>query len=345
MSFAPEGALITGKNGIGKTNLLEAIAYAAYGKSIRSAPDQELTRFDQPSFLLDGRYQYRDNPLQIRVQYSEGHKNIHLNKEPIQRISELYRFLKIIYFSPEDIIIISGSPRLRRHFFDQAIAQYDYSYIEILRHYLHVLQQRNAMLKTPFDPHEKNAWDDKFSEAGAMVIDSRRRYLEKFTPLFKENYSKISNTKEMADIQYAPTEIESYSDAVREDFHHYFKQRGQKEIAYQRSLIGPHLDDIIFTINGHPARDFGSQGQQRSLAICMRLTQSQLVQEHEQDSPILMFDDVLSDLDHLRTKQIIGMMSHGNQVFIATPNQDLYQDYKLPIISMDESFHLNGAKE
>lgn len=344
LSFAPEGALITGKNGIGKTNLLEAIAYAAYGKSIRSAPDQELTRFGQDSFLLDGHYLYREKPMHVRVHYADGRKNIHMDREPVQKLSELYRYLKIIYFSPDDIITISGSPRLRRHFFDQAIAQYDYSYIEILRHYLHVLQQRNAMLKNPFDAHEKKAWDEKFMEASALVLEYRQRYLDIFTPLFSKNYGNISNTGEKADILYSPAEIDRYSENIREDFGEFLHKKGQKEIAYQRSLIGPHLDDIVFLINGHPARDFGSQGQQRSLAICMRLTQAQLVQTHEKENPILMFDDVLSDLDHLRTKQIISMLSHGNQVFIATPNQDLYKDYKLPVISMDENFYRNSDK-
>jgi DNA replication and repair protein RecF len=335
MTFAPEGALITGKNGIGKTNLLEAIAYSAYGKSIRSAPDIEVIRFNQTTFQLDGFFQYREKPLQIKVIFSDGKKNIHIDQDAIQKLSELYRYLKIIYFSPDDIMIISGSPRLRRHFFDQAIAQYDYTYIEILRNYLHILQQRNAMLKTSFDSNVKKAWDDKFMEAGSIAVEARKRYLALFMPLFKENYSKISNAKETTDIIYCAAEIEEYSDMVHEDFRTYLKQRGQKEIAYQRSLIGPHLDDIVFMINGHPARDFGSQGQQRSLAICMRLTQAQLVQNHEKENPILMFDDVLSDLDAIRTKQIISMMSTKNQVFIATPNLDLYKDYQLPIIQMD----------
>lgn len=342
MMFAPEGALITGKNGIGKTNLLEAIAYSAYGKSIRSAPDSELVRFDQTAFLLDGHFLYRDKPLHIKINFSEGKKNIRIDTDPIQKLSELYRYLKIIYFSPDDIMIISGSPRLRRHFFDQAIAQYDYSYIEILRNYLHVLQQRNAMLKNPFDTHVKKAWDDKFMESGVMVVEARMRYLEIFTSVFRENYSKISTSNETTDVEYQAAEIDEYSNTVHEDFMTYVKQRGQKEIAYQRSLIGPHLDDIVFKINGRPARDFGSQGQQRSLAICLRLTQAHLVQNHEKENPILIFDDVLSDLDNLRTKQIISMMSTKNQVFIATPNQDLYNDYQLPIISMDETIHQTG---
>ncbi len=335
MTFAPEGALITGKNGIGKTNLLEAIAYSAYGKSIRSAPDAEVMRFNQSAFHLAGFFQYRENPLQISVNFSGGKKNILLDKEPLKKLSELYRYLKIIYFSPGDIMVISGSPRLRRHFFDQAIAQYDYSYIEILRNYLHILQQRNAMLKTPFDSQIKKVWDEKFMEAGVMVVEARKRYLSIFTPLFKENYAKISTAKETTDVVYCAAEIDEYSDTVHEDFLAYVKQRGQKEIAYQRSLIGPHLDDILFLINGHQARDYGSQGQQRSLAICMRLTQAQLVQNHENENPILIFDDVLSDLDAIRTKQIISMMSTKNQVFIATPNLDLYKDYKLPVIHMD----------
>jgi DNA replication and repair protein RecF len=336
MSFAPEGALITGKNGIGKTNLLEAIAYSAYGKSIRSAPDSEVILFNQTFFHLEGYFQYRDKPLNIRISFSEGKKNIRIGQDPVHKISELYRYLKIIYFSPDDIMIISGSPRLRRHFFDQAIGQYDFSYIEILRNYLHILQQRNAMLKTPFDPHVKKAWDDKFMEAGTMVVEARKRYLDIFMPLFRENYMRISNSGEGTDVIYNAAEIDYYSETIHEDYSKYIKQRGQKEIAYQRSLIGPHLDDITFMINGHPARDFGSQGQQRSLAICMRLTQAQLVQKHEKENPILIFDDVLSDLDTFRTKQIISMMSTKSQVFIATPNQDLYKDYKLPIFEIKD---------
>jgi DNA replication and repair protein RecF len=336
LSILPEGALISGRNGIGKTNLLEGIAYTAFGKSIRGASDANLICFDNPFFHIHGVYEFAHKPLHISITVDQAHKSIKIDKVPVSKLSELYQYLKVVYFSPDDIHVVAGSPRLRRQFFDTAIAQHDYRYIDVLRTYMHILQQRNALLKTTPDLAVKKAWDDKFVEAGIAVVEMRQKYLSEFEPRFRLLYSQISGDRELPSLVYEMAGGDVQQERLLSHYEKLLKIKNSRELLCQRSLFGPHLDDVNFLLENKPARFFASQGQKRSLAIAMRFAQAKMVVEHEADYPILMFDDVLSELDAQRTKAIIKLLSKQYQVLIATPNPDLYHDYELPVIDMEK---------
>ena len=163
--------MIYGKNGIGKSNLLEAISYFAFGKSIRNSKDLDLINFSKAFFRIEGKFTITDKQYYISAAADRKKKMIKLDDANISRISELYQYLKVVYFSPEDINIIGGPPSYRRNFIDQAISQYSFSYIELMRSYSRILKQRNALLKTDFDKSEKRSWDLKFAQLSSSIIE------------------------------------------------------------------------------------------------------------------------------------------------------------------------------
>ncbi len=333
--FKPEGALIHGKNGIGKTNILEAVSYFAFGKSFRTSSDLDLINFSKVFFRIEGSFKLKNTIYKFEAAVDKTRKLIKIDGNAIARISELYRYLKVVYFSPEDIFMIGGSPKYRRNFIDQAISQCSFEYIEFLRTYNRILKQRNALLKNEFDSSEKRTWDEQFACNGAELIKLRLNYLEQFIPKLTEYYDNINGKSEILGIKYNYSFPVTGTD-IADDILRHLNEIEDQEMKQERTLCGPHLDDIDFLIDQHAARKFGSQGQKRSLAIAVRLTQAQLISEEGSETPILMFDDVLADLDKKRAKKIMGMLKNTHQVFIATPNIEIYKPFQLPEIEMEK---------
>jgi DNA replication and repair protein RecF len=335
LKFSPEGALIVGKNGIGKTNLLEAISYFAFGKSIRNRNDSELINFSKAFFRLAGDFVIHDKPISFEAAYDNSQKKIKADNVNVSKISELYKYLKVVYFSPNDIEIAQGAPQVRRNFTDMAISQQNYNYMMLMKDFQQILKQRNALLKYDFDKAEKRIWDKRFIDISAKVIVNRMKYLEEFGKILTDKYNFISGNKESITAEYicsAPLDI---NETLQENLVEHFDNIELKEIQNQRSLFGPHLDDVMFKLNGKPFRFYGSQGQKRSLVISARLAQAKLIDIANKEFPILIFDDVLSELDEGRTKNIIDLLKSTHQIFIATPNAKQYSYIDLPIIDME----------
>jgi len=207
--------------------------------------------------------------------------------------------------------------------------------MEILKEYNRILKQRNALLKTKFSRKEKEGWDRSFVSKGSEIINLRIKYLRQFIPKLTEYHNFISENNEELSYKYSysfPVE----TDSLEESFFSHLQKNEDKEIQYQRSLYGPHLDDIYFMINGRSFRKFGSQGQKRSLAISARLVQAFLIYESVGDHPILMFDDVLADLDTGRTDRILKLLKDDHQIFIATPNISHYNIPEFSHIDLEE---------
>ena len=333
LKFDPEGALILGENGIGKTNLLESISYFAFGKSFQTSRDLELINFSKAFFRIEAEFIIQNKSYYFEAASDRSKKVIKINNVNIARISELYKYLKVVYFSPNDTEIISGSPVFRRSFIDQAISQYSFEYIEFLRNYKRILKQRNALFKTDYSTKEKKAWDEQFSQVGTNIIKLRLKYLANFTPLLEKYYEEISGNREELSANYKYSFPNDDNDVYDNLMAHLLRIEEQEK-HQERSLAGPHLDDIDIFIDSHSARNFSSQGQKRSIAIAMRLVQAELIKEKDDDTPILMFDDVLADLDKMRTERIIEMLKGKHQIFIATPNITNYRSFGLPEIDL-----------
>lgn len=334
IEFAPEGCLIHGMNGLGKTNLLEAIGYFAFGKSFQTGSDLDLINFSKAFFRIEGTFHLNDQDLQFSAACDNKKKIVTIDNAKLSRISELYKYVKVVYFSNNDINMIEGGPSLRRNFFDQAISQSSFAYMDLLRKFHRILKQRNALLKDHFEESEKAAWDEQFVEISAEIVEARLEYLERFIPVLQDCYFTISGEKENLSVRYESSINldRGYKEGLQQQL---IKQK-RNEIRLQRTLAGPHLDDVDFYIDGKLARKFGSQGQKRSLAIASRLVQATLIQNTLHQTPILMFDDVLADLDKQRTHQIMELMSGKHQIFIATPNLAAYEDFKLVKIDLEK---------
>ncbi len=334
LKFDTKGSLLFGKNGIGKTNLLEAIAYFAFGKSFRANKDFELINFSKDFFRLEAHFNLNEKKHYFEAAANKNRKILKIDDTIVSKISNLYNYLKVVYFSPEDINIISLSPSYRRKFLNMALSQYSFEYMQNLRNYHKLIRQRNALLKTDFSLAEKKSWDKQLIENILKITSSRLNYLDEFKPLLIKYYQTISGKNEELNLEYRysyPVGNPDLKDNILEQLERIQEQEKEQ----QRTLLGPHLDDLEFFINGHSARRFGSQGQLRTIAIASKLVQAELITEHNNEAPILMFDDVLADLDKARSEKIIKMLSKKHQIFIATPNKDIYQRFDLQEIDLE----------
>ncbi|MDY6916052.1 MAG: DNA replication and repair protein RecF [Candidatus Cloacimonadota bacterium] len=334
ISFPTEGAIIYGSNGIGKTNILEAIAYNAFGKSAQNSNDTELINFSKAFFRIEAQITMKNRKHFFETAVDKNRKIIKIDRATIDRISELYRYFKVVYLAPEDIQIVAGSPAKRRNFLDQAISQHSYSYIELLRNYNRILKQRNALFKEEITLSEKHSWDRQFAQYAAQIIEARLDYLHYFEENLNSLYSYIGKDENL-NLEYKYSFDLKKEGSIWQNFTNYLEDIYDQEIYYQRSLCGPHLDDIDFRINKHSARKYASQGQKRSLAVAIRLAQAQLINSKD-DKPVLIFDDVLADLDKNRSQRIFELLKEQYQIFIATPNREHYQNFPLPIIDLEE---------
>ncbi|PID28363.1 MAG: hypothetical protein CSB55_05185 [Candidatus Cloacimonadota bacterium] len=334
-AFFDKGALITGRNGIGKTNLLEAVTYFSLGKSHKKLKDGDLIKFGENFFFIKIIFQCNGRDICVNAGYDRNNKKIiKVNDVLINKNSELLKYLKVVYFSPSDTDLIYGSPGVRRRFFDLAVSQTDFRYLEILKKYNQILKQRNALLRSEFNLSEKRVWDRRFAEKIYEISRMRKDYLADFNKLAVEKYSQVSGALEKIEISYKSAVPDEYKDSVK-SVNEYIAAGEEKEIRYERSLVGVHLDDYFIRIDGIPAREFSSQGQARSIACALRLAQAELIFGIAGERPVLIFDDVMADLDKMRVNNLIKAILGKYQIFIASPDGDLYRDLNLNIINLE----------
>ncbi len=334
LQIPTHGLLIYGKNGCGKTNFLEAISYFSFGKSFRLLSDREIIEFGKKEFFLEGDFEVSNNLKNIKIKVSGTKKIIKIDNKLIKKVTELYRFIKVVYFSPNDIEIASGYPTPRRRFFDIAISQYSYKYLELLRLYNRILKQRNALLKKDFTNAEKQIWDKQFLSVAKDIILQRLAYLKDFNKQLDMIYGKIANNYEKAVIKYLPKYAENTTN-IDEILKEELKRKTKDEIALQRTMFGPHLHDYGFVIGDKIAKKFASQGQKRSLVIAIRLAQAKMIDISQKETPILIFDDVLSELDKNRAENIFKLLGDAHQIFVATPHAENYSQLNIKSLNLE----------
>lgn len=326
-SLHPAGNLVIAPNGRGKTNLLESIAYCGLGKSVRFHRDDELKRENADFFSVSAGF-LDDSGLDMKVQitWQERKKLLKINDNPVRQLSRIFECVKVIYAAPDDLNLVDGYPRLRRQYFDLAISQIYPVYMTLLRNYLHVVEQRNSLLKRPFHQEEKLSWDFRFSELLLQVLDYRARYLELVNQAFSRQYPSVSEQVKDIRIAYLTHHNELYPSSPGEMME-MLAALEPREKHYQRSLAGAHIDDYEFRLDGHNLKTYGSQGQKRIAVIILKLIQAALIENLTNIKPILLFDDVLAELDSEHAHRIVEFVDYRYQIFIASPREGISDEW------------------
>ncbi len=334
--FDPFLNIFLGDNAQGKTNLLESIFYLSGGSSNRTSQDRELVKWEKDSFTISALFETRKGNYHLQVLKSlDGNKEIKLNG--IQQ-KGLPQELKAIIFSPEDLNLVKGSPSLRRNFIDREISQIYSVYRYNLQNYNKILRQRNKLLKLSKDRNklisDLEAWDNQLVEYGSLLILKRLEVVKKLAILSRLIYRRLTDHKENLEVCYYSNlndlninidkkfSIEEIKDA-------YFKallEKREEEIRYRATLPGPHRDDLVISIDNKQARNFASQGQQRTSILALKLSIIELIKSQYGEYPILLLDDVFSELDRKRRDFLIKEIKSSVQTFITSTREYSIKD-------------------
>ena len=308
--------ILYGDNAQGKTNILEAVYLSGTTKSHKGSKDKEMIRFGADESHIRILIEKKEKQYQIDMHLKKNRsKGIAINKIPIQRASELFGILNIIFFSPEDLNLIKNGPSERRRFMDLELCQLDKIYLNDLSKYNKILNQRNKLLKDiAFRPDLKDTlcvWDLQLAEYGRKIIKRRQDFVNQLSEIVKVIHSKLSGGREELLLAYEPQVSEEFFEQELEHAH-------EKDLKYGQTTIGPHRDDISFTIYGVDIRKFGSQGQQRTSALALKLSEIEFVKKIIKDTPILLLDDVLSELDSNRQNYLLNNISSTQTIITCT---------------------------
>ena len=314
MNFDEKINIIYGDNAQGKTNILESMYVCATSKSHRGSKDREIIRFDNDESHIKVNVKKNDMNYRIDMHLKKNKpKGIAVNGIPIKRAVEL----NIVFFSPEDLNIIKNGPSERRRFIDMELSQLDKIYLDCLINYNKVVNQRNSLLKEyAFSGREDiisslDIWDMQLVKYGNDVIKSREKFVKEINDLVKSIHTKLSGDREQLEIIYEPCVKE-------QDFESELVRVRDRDLKFKCTNIGPHKDDMCFLINGMDVRKYGSQGQQRTAALSLKLAEIELVKQIIHDTPVLFLDDVLSELDSRRQNFLLDSIGNIQTMITCT---------------------------
>lgn len=316
ISFDEGTNILYGDNAQGKTNILEAIYVSATTKSHKGSKDKEIINFQKEEAHIrtyiqkDGLEQRVD--MHLRKNKSKG---IAVDGNKLKKAADLLGLLNVVFFSPEDLSIIKNGPMERRRFADLELCQLDNFYLYNLNNYNKIINQRNKLLKDmSYNPGLKetlNIWDSQLVSYGSKIIERRKIFAEQLSEIIKEIHLKLSGGKEEILIQYEP-------DVCISDFEEKMKNSQERDIRTKMTSVGPHRDDFSFIVNGIDIRKYGSQGQQRTAALSLKLSEIELVKKITKDTPVLLLDDVLSELDSNRQNYLLNSIGDIQTIITCT---------------------------
>jgi DNA replication and repair protein RecF len=322
--------IFVGPNAQGKTNLLEAIFVLALTKSHRTHQDKELLDWNGGETLLHAEVERRYGTCTLDLSLSPKGKKAKINGLEQKKLSNFIGAMNVVMFAPEDLEIVKGSPGVRRRFLDMEIGQVHPGYLYELSQYQKILQQRNNLLKLgpgrgDADMAMLDVWSDQLARHGVKIIKKRQNFIKKLQTWAERIHAGITAGQESLRIEYAPSLplAQELDEAVLFDqFMIKLSQAKDQELRRGMTLVGPHRDDLLFYINGKEAHVYGSQGQQRTTALSLKLAEIELIREETGEYPLLLLDDVLSELDEHRQTQLIQTFQSKVQTFITTTGTD-----------------------
>lgn len=308
--------ILYGNNAQGKTNILEAIYVSATTKSHKSSKDKEMVHFDKEEAHI--RTYVEKEGIETRVDMhlrKTKTKGIAIDGQKIKKASELLGLYNVVFFSPEDLSIIKNGPAERRRFVDMELCQLDSFYLYNLNHYNKIVNQRNKLLKDLYwNPELKDTlaiWDSQLVSFGSKIIERRELFLEQLNEIIYDIHKNLSGGKEEILISYEP-------DVLINDFENKLKMNQERDIKLKQTSVGPHRDDFVFLSDNIDIRRYGSQGQQRTAALSLKLSEIELVKKISKDTPVLLLDDVLSELDNNRQNYLLNSIGDIQTIITCT---------------------------
>lgn len=340
VTFSAAKTILVGNNAQGKSNVLEAVELLSALRSHRTSRDRDLIKDSEDSALITGHLTRDTGDVELTMLLRQsGRRTVALNGVTQKRQLDFLGTLNMVQFSSLDLDLVRGGPDQRRQWLDALLIQLEPIYAHVLQQYNQVLRQRNALLKeqlksrlknqnlltatsasVPVSPSEIALWDAQLAVTGSRVIRRRARVLQRLTPIAQAWHQAISGSTEALIIRYAPNVelVEDDPEILQRAFLDRLQERAIAEYHQGSTLVGPHRDEVDYTINGTPARQYGSQGQQRTLVLALKLAELKLIEEVIGEPPLLLLDDVLAELDLSRQNQLLDAIQDRFQTLITT---------------------------
>ncbi|MDE6883168.1 MAG: DNA replication/repair protein RecF [Lachnospiraceae bacterium] len=338
IDFSSGTNILYGDNAQGKTNILEAIYMSATTKSHKGTKDKDVVNFRKEEAHI--RTYLEKEGIETRVDMhlrKNKSKGIAIDGQKIKKAAQLLGLLNVVFFSPEDLSIIKNGPAERRRFVDMELCQLDQFYLYNLNNYNKIVNQRNKLLKDMyFNPSLRdtlNIWDSQLISFGSKIIERRQLFVEQLNEIILEIHRKLSGGKENLIIQYEP-------DVLIEEYEKKMSLNQERDVKLKQTSTGPHRDDFSFVVGDIDIRKFGSQGQQRTAALSLKLSEIELVKKMTRDNPVLLLDDVLSELDSNRQNYLLSTIG-DIQTIITCTGLDEFVNNRFEI---DKVFHIESGK-
>ena len=338
LGFDKSTNIFYGDNAQGKTNILEAVYLSGTTKSHRGTKDKDMIQFGANESHIETIVEKNGIKYQIDMHLKKNSpKGIAINKIPIRKASELFGIINIVFFSPEDLNIIKNGPGERRRFIDLELSQLDKVYLNNLSNYNRIVNQRNHLLKEI--DYNKGAletldiWDIQLIQYGNKIIERRQKFIEEINKIISNIHKKLTGIREDIKIVYEPS-----NGAL--SFEQALLKNKEKDLRIKSTSVGPHRDDIAFLVSDIDIRKYGSQGQQRTAALSLKLSEIELVKQSIHDTPVLLLDDVLSELDKHRQNYLLDSI-HDIQTLITCTGVDEFVNHRF---SINKVFHVQNGQ-
>jgi DNA replication and repair protein RecF len=361
LSFNSSFNYIHGNNGEGKTNILEAISYISFGKSFLNSAENDCVMFDSEGFNVSGIYENEvDNVFDVSLNYDflTKRKTFHLNKEKVSRwSSEIFGRFPVVFMSPHSLNITYGNPSERRKFFDILLAQTSRVYLDLLKNFTRILKQKNSLLKNQLNGNAMpgrdfrnllNSYNEKFIEYSSDILFRRFALMDKFMDYFRESFEYLTDTEDEPGIAYYSEifgdkkySVSELSGITIEDLSGMLvkkiTEKTAEESARGMSVVGPHRDDYIFSLKkdtgnaekkGFEIKNFASQGEHKTFVIALKLAEYHFLKDVRGSMPMLLLDDLLSELDSVRVSKIVSHLKDYGQIFLTTTDISYHKELK-----------------
>lgn len=330
--------ILYGNNAQGKTNILEAVYMCGTTKSHRGSKDKDVIRFQEDESHICMKLMKNGFPYKLDMHLKKNKpKGVAINGVPIHKASELFGIVNLVFFSPEDLNLITNGPSERRKFLDLELSQLDKIYLSDLSHFQKTVNQRNKLLKgIAFRPglaETLDVWDQQLAAYGKRVIVKRKEFISQLNEIIQEIHGNLTGGNEELELKYE-------ANVWEDDYEEILAANRERDLKLCTTCTGPHRDDLCVKINGFDIRKFGSQGQKRTAALSLKLSEIYMVKKIIRDEPILLLDDVLSELDHNRQNYLLNSMDHIQTLITCTGLDDFVNSR----FTLNKIFHVTDGR-